>query len=131
MRHNGGSGGGEHIVAVDMIQVIMRVDDKTNRQRGELADLVQQRLRRPRVLKGIDHQYAVVADHKSGIAAGQPFVIHDRGPNSIADLLQLKVRRRCFRRNYRECRPNQECRSRSAHHPARLAWGLRESCKVG
>ena len=116
----------KHVIAVDMIQVIVRVNDKTNRQRRELANLAEQRLRRPRILERVDHQNAVVADHKSGVAARQPLVVHNRGPNSIADFLQLKVRNGSVRRN-----ENQERNSQPWRHPARLTWDLRESCKVG
>ena len=50
--------------------------------------------RRFRILKRIDHHYAVVADHESGIAAGFSLVVHDRGPYAVADLLQREVARR-------------------------------------
>ena len=72
VRHDGCAGSGKHVVPVDVVQVIMRVDDKADRQRRELANLGEQRLRGARILEGIDHQNAVVADHESRVSAGQP-----------------------------------------------------------
>ena len=99
MRHNRRSRRSKDIVSVHVVQMIMRVHHKTNRQLRQLANLGEHRLRRLRVLERIDHQDPIVTDHESGIASRQSRVIHNRGPDAIADLLQLKIGNRAIQSN--------------------------------
>ena len=70
MRHNHGARLGKHAVAGDVIEVIVRVHDKSNRQLGGLANLFEQHLCGGRVFEGVDHRDAILANHESGIRSG-------------------------------------------------------------
>ena len=91
MRDNHRSGARENVVAVHVIQVIVRVHYKPDRQLRKLADFSQQRRGGFRILKRVDNQNSVVADYESGIAYGLTLVIDDGGPHPAADLLQREV----------------------------------------
>jgi len=87
MRHDGRAGRRENVVAVDMIQMVVRVDHETDRQGREFANLGEQRLGGPWILERVDHQHTVAADYESRVSARQASVVGNRGPDSIADLL--------------------------------------------
>jgi hypothetical protein len=65
---------------------------ETDRQSSAFANVGQQGLGGPRVLKSIDHRNSLVANDESGIATGQSRVIDDCDPNAGSDLLKAVVR---------------------------------------
>src|SRR5215831_14716781 len=81
LRDDLGAGIDEHAVTTDMIQMVMRVDDKLHRQACDLTDLRKNLLRRPQAERtgsidsheGIDNHDAVITYDEACIAQAARF----------------------------------------------------------
>src|SRR5215831_19639831 len=97
LRDDLGAGIDEHAVTADMIQMVMRVDDKLHRQACDLADLGKNLLRRLQAERtgridsdeAIDDNDAVITYDEAGIAQASRF---DNRPYIAPHIFQGKQR---------------------------------------
>lgn len=71
----------EHRVAGDMIEMMVRVDDKPDGQIRPAPDLRQQLLRAPCRRERIDHHHTVIANDETGVGRGGRIGPTDRSPH--------------------------------------------------
>lgn len=69
----------------------MRIDDETYGQWADSSDGREQVTRRIRVLESVDYSDPVIADDKSGVAAGAPRISRNGDSNTSCYRLQAEV----------------------------------------
>src|ERR1700730_6850238 len=80
----------EYSVSGNVIEMVVGVHNKLDRQLGQFSNLGQELICRGFVFKGINDQHAVLTDEESGIGAGVALGVVDRRIRIAAERLQGK-----------------------------------------